>query len=191
MMTLAAGIAYGQGTFTYDQQSSTDESAPAIASGVRIQTAAPYGQSFKPALTAVDFIRLKLKDNDSTTGAGATLVIQLHADSIFGTVVGTTAPVTLPNGFAGTVSFLFGTTVPLVAGSDYVFEPVVQSGEPWNADAREYNYPGGTAFYQGLALPGSDLWFREGIIVPEPSSLALALSGLACFAVLIRRSRKR
>ncbi len=40
-----------------------------------------------------------------------------------------------------------------------------------------YNYSGGTAFVDGLAVPTKDFWFREGIVVPEPCSPALLLLG--------------
>ena len=41
-----------------------------------------------------------------------------------------------------------------------------------------YNYTGGTAFSQGVPSPdGTDLWFREGSVVPEPSTLPLAVIG--------------
>ena len=39
-------------------------------------------------------------------------------------------------------------------------------------------YSGGTASFQGLPSPdGTDLWFREGSVVPEPSTLPLAVIG--------------
>jgi hypothetical protein len=52
-----------------------------------------------------------------------------------------------------------------------------------------YNYPGGTAFYHGVSDPTEDLWFREGIVVPEPSSIFLLLTGGA-FALLTSFRRK-
>ena len=185
---MCSDLALSQGTFMYDQQSSTDESTPAFGSGVTIQTASPYGESFTPSLATIDFVRLKLNDSDPASGSGATLLIQLHSSSISGAIVASTTPVSLANGFAGTANFFFSAPVS-VPGTTYVFEPIVQSGEPWNVDAHELNYPGGTAIFQGSMLPGSDLWFREGIIIPEPTSASLILLGVGA-GIFAWRQRK-
>ena len=52
----------------------------------------------------------------------------------------------------------------------------------------EYNYRGGIAYYQGVSLPGSDFWFREGIYIPEPSCALLLLTG-AGLVVYCRRAQ--
>jgi hypothetical protein len=69
------------------------------------------------------------------------------------------------------------------------FQPVVQSGDAWGIyHDRHLDYSGGTAFFGGQLDPFFDLWFREGIIVPEPSSALLLLSG-AVLVVYFRRMR--
>jgi PEP-CTERM motif-containing protein len=166
----------GQSSFTYDQQSSTSESPLPNGSGENIQFASPYGQSFTPTLSAVDFIRVKLNDPNPNNGLGSALYVNLRSGSIGGTILATSTSVSLPNAFTGVVNFFFSSSVALAPGATYCFQPVVQSGDQWNIIAGEYNYPGGNAFYQGLPLTSSDVWFREGI-VPEPSSAALALLG--------------
>ena len=96
----------------------------------------------------------------------------------------------MPSLFAGTTDFFFPTDVPVTAGVVYYFEPVVQSGGSWNLVTADFSYPGGSAFYEGLPLPGSDVWFREGIVVPEPSSALLVVVGVGAF-LFVRRSRQR
>jgi hypothetical protein len=166
--------AFGQGTIVFDQQSSTDET-PFPGSGVTLQQAAPYGQSFTPQLASVSFIRLKLYDGNINDGLGATIRIDVHANSLSGAILGSSAGIVLANNFAGTVDFVFANPIAVNPGTTYFFEPLVVTGGNWNIDAGPYNYPGGTAFYQGSALTGSDVWFREGVIVPEPSSISLIL----------------
>ena len=83
----------------------------------------------------------------------------------------------MTDNFAGVTYFFFSTPTALSPGITYFFEPVVQSGDLWNIDSAEYNYPGGTGFNNGLPVGASDLWFREGIVVPEPSSVLLILMG--------------
>jgi len=188
-LTILPSAASGQGTFVYDQQSSTDESVFWGEGGVMQQIAQPWGQSFTPGLSSIDFIRLKLYDDNTNNGLGVTLLLNLRAGSISGSLLGSTAPLLIANGTGGAVDFVFPGGIPVTPGVVYFFEPVVQSGDLWRIDAKEYNYVGGSVFAAGLPVSGSDLWFREGIIVPEPSSLTLALSGLACFAGFIRRRR--
>lgn len=72
----------------------------------------------------------------------------------------------------------------------YYFEFRVTAGDYWCVDGGEglYNYPGGTVIAMGRPDASGDFWFREGIIIPEPSSLALGLFGLAVFAC-VKRAR--
>ena len=182
--------AYAQGTFVYDQQSVTND-AVSGEGAPGIQPAQPMGQSFTPALDSIGFIRLWTGDS-AFNGLGAILYVNLRSDSITGQILSSTSPVFLPDGFVGHTTFGFPSAGPVTPGTTYFFQPVVQTGDIWQIIADpNFNYPGGTAFAQGLPAPPFDLWFREGIIVPEPSSLAMALSGFACFAVLIRRRRNR
>jgi hypothetical protein len=178
-LSLALSVA-GQGTFIYDQQSA-DETAGGGA-GVGIQAYQPTGQSFTPAITTVGFIRLQLADANYGNGSGATVYVNLRSNSITGPIMGSTDPVFMPDGFGigngnrGYTNFFFSTAVSVIPGTTYYFQPVVQSGNDLVIIGYNYGYSGGTAFFQGVANPNSDLWFREGIyVVPEPSSLSLVI----------------
>jgi PEP-CTERM motif len=175
---LTSCLVRGQGAmeFDYDQQSSMDET-PRPGIGLSLHIDRPV-QSFTPTLSEVGFIRLKTSDNGTGDQLGATLIVNLRADSVTGTILSSTAPVVLPNGFAGVADFLFPAPVAVTPGAQYYFEPVIPSQGLWYIDGGQYNYAGGTAFNHDLALPGGDLWFREGIVVPEPSALALLILGL-------------
>jgi hypothetical protein len=188
-LLFATSSAIAQGTFIYDQQSTTNESIQPFGVGAVIQNVSPGGgQSFTASLNGVDFIRLMVLDANLSNGLGATLYVNLRTNSITGPILGSTASVTFPDNFNGTANFFFTNTVFLSSGTLYYFEPVVRSGDLWRNMAGEYNYPGGTAFALGTASPGSDLWFREGL-VPEPSSLLLLLLGGAVFFAARRRRR--
>ena len=182
--------AYSQGTFVFDQQSTTNETPYANGAGTTIQIIpAPYGQSFTPSLSAIDFVRLNLNDPNPTNGIGATLFLNLRTGSINGSIAASTAVVILSDGFSGVADFIFSNSVPLTSGQVYYFQPVVQSGDQWNALVFSSDlslYAGGTAFANGVASP-NDFWFREGVIVPEPSSIWVAVLG--GFLLLYRRKR--
>jgi hypothetical protein len=173
-----------QGTMVFDQQSSDETNAG--SSGNIIQNVQPTGQSFTPSLDGVGFVRLQFFDFNGNNGVGATVYVNLRSDSITGPIVDSTAPVALPDNFglplnSGFVTFFFPTEVPLQPGTKYYFQPVVQSGDQWVVAGGSFNYPGGDLYANGTAF-SSDYWFREGIVVPEPSSCVLLLCGAAlCF----------
>jgi hypothetical protein len=171
-------VVHGQGTFFYDQESSTiDQGGGSVA----FQSLSPYGQSFTPMLSSIGFVQLQLTDKNSGKSLGGTLVVNLRSDSITGTILGSTTPLLLSDGFSGLTTFLSSTAVALTPETIYYLEPIVQSGDQWTINAGEYNYPGGMVFGNGGPAPASDVWFREGIVVPEPSSLALLLLGCGLF----------
>jgi hypothetical protein len=72
-------------------------------------------------------------------------------------------------------------------GVTYFFQPVAHTTE-WVEliGASDGGYTGGTGFTFGVG-GGADFWFREGIIVPEPSAALLLLVGGALFTWLRRR----
>jgi hypothetical protein len=190
VLAFSTSAPYGQGTFIYDQQSDTNETVP--GGGSPIQQGSPLiGQGFTPTLPGIDFIRLKLTDANWTNGLGATVFVNLRSGSIGGSIIASTAPVTFADAFTGTPNFLFSATVPLTPGTTYYFQPVVQSGDLWRALVSEFNYPGGIAWSQGIGLPGADFWFREGIIIPEPSSAALLTLLGGSLLIYVRSIRTR
>jgi hypothetical protein len=79
------------------------------------------------------------------------------------------------------VNFFFSTNVSLLPGVKYYLQPVVQSGDLWDAITGVFNYPVGEQYVQGNSTTASDLWFREGVIVPEPAPVGLLLLGSAVF----------
>ena len=102
--------------------------------------------------------------------------------------MGSTTQVTITDAFTGPLDFFFENDIQVTPGTIYFFEPIVQSGDLWNVEAWEYNYPGGMAYGQGIGLPGSDLWFREGVI-PEPAQSELF--AFAFLAIAVWRFRRR
>ena len=176
-----ASTAFAQGTniYIYDQQSA-DESNFGEA-GANVQTNQPIGQSFIPALESVGFIRLCPSD-DAFNGVGTTMAVNLRSDSITGPILGSTDPVSLPDRFHGAVEFHFPTPVTVTPSVTYYFQPVIQAGESFSVSFAQFHYPNGALFGKGVASPFFDLWFREGIIVPEPSSAWLVLVGAGAVA---------
>lgn len=186
---MAAASALGQGTFIYDQQSS-DESVPG-GSGGGIQAYQPMGQSFTPSLSSVGFVRFELADASPGNARGSTIYVNLRTNGITGPILASTEPVFLPDGFGdfnviGYTNFIFTTPVDVTPGITYCFQPVVQSAEDYVIVDSRQSYAGGAAYYFGQASSG-DLWFREGIVVPEPSSIALVVVGGLMASCLRRR----
>src|SRR5579859_827779 len=102
LLLLGAVRGHSQGTMIFDQQLTTSEFSPPYAYGAPVQNlAAPWGQSFTPTLSSIDFIRLTFDDGNPNDGRGATAYITLRSDAIDGPIIGTTTSTTMPNGFSG------------------------------------------------------------------------------------------
>jgi len=185
----------GQGTFVYDQQSAVEGALQ--DGGGFIQTLQPFGQSFTPTSSSVGFVRFWLYDANPNNGLGASVYVNLRGDSITGPIIDSTASIFLPdkfgdNGSNGYVNFFFTTPVTVTPGVTYYFQPMVQSGgDLWiAAGSISYNYPGGSSYAHGVAN-AQDLWFREGIVVPEPSAVSLLIGSGVWFYVHRKKNPKR
>lgn len=178
-----------QGTMVFDQTSAPENANGEFANA--IQSNQIIGQSFTPSLNGVGFIRLFTGDS-SVNGVGATLYVNIRSGSISGSVIATSTPVFLPDGFLGRTNFFFATEVPVTPGTTYYFQPVVQSGDTWQIISdigQNFSYPGGVAYFHGNPSASEDLWFREGVVVPEPSVAALVFLGAGLYWSSQRTSR--
>src|ERR1035437_10305454 len=129
--------ACGQGTMIYDQQSATNRS---ISGGAPIQGQEPAGQSFTPALSSVGFVQLELSDFNPGNGVGATVYVNLRAGSLTGTIMGSTDPVFMPDGFSyGVTNFFFAAPAAVNPGTVYYLEPILQSGDHWLLQLSRWN----------------------------------------------------
>ncbi len=185
LIALATVQARGQGTVIYDQQSSTGPVLEGL--NLSLSSGQPLGQSFTPSLSTVGFVNLNL--SSGPTAGGAYVDVLLHSGSITGPTIGTSETVLIPINFNGLADFIFDTPPSVTPGAQYFFQPIIQSGPDVVAasSSPSYNYAGGNAYFQGTPSPTTDLWFREGIIVPEPSTWALLLLGAGVFVWLRRR----
>jgi PEP-CTERM motif len=172
--------AYSQGAFSYDQQSGTTINQIEGGGGTT------DGQSFTPSLPAVGFFQVYL-----ASFSGGTIQITLRDSSPLGSILGSSDAVMLTGPFSGVVDFVFSTPVTVTPNATHYFQPVSQSGSwSWGLLAPFYaTYSGGTAFFNGVASPNNDFWFREGIVVPEPSSALLILCGAGFLGWTLRRNR--
>jgi hypothetical protein len=188
ILFLAVWPAHAQGTFIYDQQSTN-----LIEGAVGIQSAQPMGQSFTPTLSSISFVMLNLYDGDFLHNSGATVYVNLRSDSISGTIINSTTPVFMPDGFFDVTNFFFSTPVAVTPGVTYYLQPVAQSGsDGFGSYVTDGSYLGGTAYNNGLAWPNHNLWFQEGIIaVPEPSSVVLGLLGFSGLMLRLLKNRQR
>jgi len=195
VMLIAASLQTHAQGLVYDQQSATSPATVQQIDGFNLQEDSPLTQSFIPTLSAIGFIQLQFFDISGNGTSGATVDVNLWIGSPnvnSATLLGSTTPVYMTNGFgnngfsAAVTNFYFSTPIALTSGQTYYLQPVVLSGDdPWDIVVLTNTYPNGQLFASGSALqPGSDFWFREGIVsVPEPSTLALVgLSGLLIFA---------
>jgi hypothetical protein len=174
---------HAQSTLVYDQQSATGPKSPTANDFFNIQADSPLLQSFIPVLSTIGFVQFQFWDIANNGTNGATVSVNLWTGSPntnSATLLGSTAPVYMPNGFvnnglgfAGITNFNFSTPIALNSGQTYYLQPVVLSGDnPWAIAVFTTNsYPNGSLFVRGTDV-GIDSWFREGV-VPEPSTLVL------------------
>jgi hypothetical protein len=173
LLLLTFSTAFAQGYIIIDQQSTN-----APEGGLGIVPHQPMGQSFKPSLSAINYVSLLLYDGDFNHVAGATVYVNLRSNSISGPILSSTAPVFLPDFFIGITNFFFGNTVSLVPEATYVLEVAALEGDDFGAVRSDRSYTRGSIISEGISYPGINLWFQEGVIVtPEPSVLALGVLG--------------
>jgi hypothetical protein len=200
MFVAATLQTHAQSTLVYDQQSATGPTTVVgngNADGLYIQTE-PLTQSFIPTLSAISFVQFEFEDVPGNGNNGATVYVNLWNGSPninSATLLGSTTPVFMPNGFvnnglfvAGVTNFYFSTPIALTTGQTYYLQPVVQSGDnPWAIVTIGDTYSNGQLFDKGNGF-STDMWFREGV-VPEPTALVLiGLSGILAYAFK-RRSK--
>jgi hypothetical protein len=194
-LVLGPGVINAQaGMYTPDQQNTGFR--PGLFD--QIQAFSPIGQSFTPAQTSLNQVYLFTEAGTNQIGG---LYLNIHQDSMTGTIVGTSHPVWMERGFKGVTPFVFLSPVSLITNHLYVMEIVAepQSG-PWLVgSANQDTYAGGTWYLNGQPVPGNDLWFSEGTFgvsgaaapehAPEPASIAMLAIGAA--GVLAFRWRRR
>ena len=79
-------------------------------------------------------------------------------------------------------TFYYPDNIGVTPGQLYFFEPVVLSAGSLDVGTKSpSSYLGGDLWSNGLMDPQADRWFREGIVVPEPSTVWLLAWGSGVF----------
>ncbi len=145
-----------------------------------IQSFSPVGQSFTPLIPGLDAVELWTEDFTNGNGYGAQLYVNIREATIYGTILGTSDTLQLPDKFSGITHFTFPSLTSLTPGEVYVIEVVVIGGVDWillynwGVGSRgtwdPMGYPGGTWILNGVEIPGNDLWFQEGLANSRPQT---------------------
>jgi hypothetical protein len=135
------------------------------------------GQEFKPRLQGVNFIELYMQDAECMTSppphGNSALQVRLliHWNTINGPVIGRSVIASLAPCFDDIARFQFPFIVYLIPGRTYVMELIYKGGRPALATSSTTDvYAGGMHISDGVRIPYSDLWFREGLLLPLATS---------------------
>jgi hypothetical protein len=181
VMWVALAEATGQG-FIVDQASG-DLIEPVVNGLVIPQN--DLAQSFTPSLSAVGFLQLRTLN---AAGATVTVVVNLRAGSLNGPVISSTDPVVIVN-FSSLGTFYFPDNIPVTPGQLYFFQPVLQSAGRLSIGFKDSStYDRGEPWINGASSGPDDVWFREGIVVPEPGVVVLLVMGAGAL-ILWRHNR--
>jgi len=143
-------------------------------------------QSFTPSLSAVGFVQFSEYVPAFPGNNTVTFAVNLRAGAYNGQILSSTDLVILVNHGTQIGTFYFPENISVTPGNLYFLEPVLSSTGFLNIGYKfPSSYPGGEAWSNG-GIAGSDYWFREGIVVPEPN-VSWMLGFSACLFVLVRR----
>jgi hypothetical protein len=173
VLMLGTLLLRGQGTIAWDQQATgfLDGSVP-----INDQ---PLGQVFAPTQSSMDVAAFNLS-NVSTSSAQVD--VNLLIGSISGTIIGTSMPVSIPAATFGSYDFFFAAPISLTPGTQYYLQPVIVSGSGIDVNIVNAPIPTGGEIDNGALHNNFNFWYQEGIVVPEPSLVALfAVGGCIMF----------
>lgn len=146
---------------------------------LNVSSFSPIGQEFVPVLDSIDSVQLLI-----CCRAQETPYVRIREGSILGPILGTSS-LALPSPSL-LVTFRFAAPIALVPDDVYVIEVVndggiesmIGVGDP--IPMPESVYPRGRLILDGQPdLDGLDLWFQEGLGIPEPATGVLIGIGLA------------
>jgi len=151
-------------------------------------------QSFTPEFSSIGFAEFQDLIIPDVSGGGVTVFVQLRDGGSLGPVIATTALLFLQNRAQENTVFYFSDNIPITSGREYFLEPVVLEGGSLNLFKKDLSaYDRGDLYANGVPSGGlSDLWFREGIVVPvpEPGVWWLAVLGVGALISLRQRETK-
>lgn len=172
-------LARGQG-YTVDQRNDPENSIIRYWT-ITYPGALPLGQEFVPTLSGLNTVELLFDALDGT------FAVRIHEGTITSSIIAQSATTAKTSESPGILRFDFGEIVPLQAGNKYVLEFVSLSGSASGIGSTVESYSSGAMIRGGQAI-ADDLWFREGVSVPEPAAGTIALVGLGIGLIMRRRT---
>jgi len=146
-------------------------------------------QSFTPSLSAVGFVQFRTLTT-FPSGSSVTLVVNLRDGAYNGPVLSSTDPVVIV-GFADVGTFYFPDNISVTPGQLCFFQPVVQSPGSIGVGFKDPSpYLNGNLWINGVMNTTGDLWFREGVVVPEPGGVWLLFLASGLYVWLRRVGRR-
>ncbi len=175
ILMLDIGLARADGTRFNIDQSATG--AP-ITWQINIEYA-QVGQEFTPRLQGINFVELQMQDGDCWTlpplhpNDTVQVKLRLHWNSISGPVIASSVTASLAPCFDDIARFQFPYVVRFLPNRRYVLEVAYAGGRGGIINIMDTDvYPGGRFITNGNPIPGSDMWFREGLNLPLATSLS-------------------
>jgi len=170
-----------QGTLEYDQVCGLDGLVVEGLDGI----GTALGQSFIPALSGITFVQLQAVVYP--VAGSATSRIYLREGGPAGPLLGASELLLITDNTLAVRTWFFPETIALAPGRTYYLGLEAAPANPATLGMSVsylygWPYSQGTLYANGAPSANADLWFRTGVVVPEPGAgvlLALALGGWA------------